>query len=131
MDGSLIRLRPRRDTLSVTQNRTALTTGLDGFIGNNTEHGLFVNQMRLLSRYRYLIDGRPPQAISLSNVEQHNWLGYYTTSSPNPPAFNLAGPLGPGGRAAEETIELRLSRFVGDGFHEDIDVTNFTPKAAT
>jgi glycogen debranching enzyme len=130
MNDSLIRLRPRDDAQYVTQNRTALTTGVDGFIGDDTEHGLFVHQMRLLSRYRYLIDGKPPQAVSLSNVEQHSWLGYYTSPSPNPPAFNLAGPLGPGGRTAEETIELRLSRFVCDGFHEDADLTNFTLNAA-
>src|SRR5438132_14275367 len=103
MNGSLIRLRPRDDMQYVTQNRTALTTGVDGFIGDDTEHGLFVYQTRLLSRYRYLIDGKPPQAVSLSHVEQHSWLGYYTIPSPNAPSFNLAGPLGPGGRTADET----------------------------
>jgi len=126
----LVTLRARPDTLYVTQNRTALATNLDGFVEDGREHGLFVSQTRLLSRYRYLIDGRPPQAISLSNVEQHTWLGYYGVASPNP-AYTESGPLGPGGKLAQETIELRLSRFVSDGFHENVDITNFTTRAAT
>ena len=37
---------------------------------------------------------------------------------------------GPGGATAQHTIELRLSRFVSNGVHEDVDVTNFTQKHA-
>lgn len=123
-----IRLRPRDDTLHVTQNRTALATDLDGFIDGGPERGLFVHQTRLLSRYRYLIDGKPWTPLALSNVEQHSWMGYYIALSPNAapdPRFTI---LGPGGVLAQQPIELRLSRFVGDGLHEDVDITNFTQR---
>jgi hypothetical protein len=74
---NLVQLRPRSDTVVVSQGRTVLSTGRDGFIGDGAERGLFVYQTRLLSRYRYLIDGQPPQPNACSNVEQHSWLGYY------------------------------------------------------
>ena len=73
-DGYLVRLRPRADTLYISQDRTVLATERDGFISDGAEHGLFVHETRLLSRYRYLIDGAPPQPVALSNVEQHTWL---------------------------------------------------------
>src|SRR5918994_6353799 len=97
---SLVTLRVRPDTLYVTQNRTALATAMTGFIEGGSEHGLFIYQTRFLSRYRYAINGQPPQPIALSNVEQHSWLGYYGIPSPNA-AYTEDGALGPGGKLAQ------------------------------
>src|SRR5919108_2247722 len=124
--GHLVRLRPRAETLYVSQDRTVLATERDGFIVDGVEHGLFVHQTRLLSRYRYLIDGQPPQPVALSNVEQHSWLGYYIQL---PPGIDAGEPDHGSGQVAEvsqQTLELRLSRYVGTGFHEDVDLANFT-----
>jgi glycogen debranching enzyme len=124
---SLIRLRPRAGSLYVSRNRSVLATELDGFIHGGPEHGLFVHQTRLLSRYRYRVDGHPPHPVAQSNVDLHNWLGYYLISGVGEP-----GPTdGTGGRpsapeAAQNAVELRLSRAAGDGLHEDVDMTNFT-----
>jgi N-terminal domain of (some) glycogen debranching enzymes len=49
----------------------------DGFLQDGVEHWLFVEQTRLLSHYRLLIDGEPPLPVALSNVSQHGCLGYY------------------------------------------------------
>ena len=84
----LVRLKPRNDTLYVSQGRTVLATERDGFIADGPEHGLFVHQTRLLSRYLYLIDGKSMLPVVLSNYEQHNWLGYYITL---PPGVDDAG----------------------------------------
>ena len=65
MNGSLIQLRPRADTLYVSQGYTSLATERDGFIGDGPEHGLFVHETRLLSCYRWLIDGVLPQPVAL------------------------------------------------------------------
>src|ERR1044071_1720071 len=122
----LVRLRPRDNTLHVSQGRTVLATSRDGFIDGGPEQGLFVHETRLLSRYRYSVDGKPPVPIALSNVEQHSWLGYYITL---PPGIKV-GPADQGsGQMREETqqtLELRLSRYVGDGLHEDADLRNFS-----
>src|SRR5215216_1820996 len=123
----LIRLRPRDDTFYTSQNRTVLATERDGFINDGPERGLFVYQTRLLSRYRYLLNGQPPTPVGLSNVEQHTWLGYYIITSPNEKNAE-EGILGPAGIITQQTIELRLSRQIGDGMHEDVDLTNFTQR---
>jgi glycogen debranching enzyme len=124
----LVRLRTRAETLYVSQNRTVLATRRDGFMNGEPDHGLFVRSTRLLSRYEYRLNGKPMLPTGLSNVEQHTWLGYYV--APAPHAVNDYVTQGPGGASAQETIELRLSRFISDGLHEDVDVTNFTQRTA-
>jgi glycogen debranching enzyme len=124
----LIRLRTRADTLYVSQNRTVLATRRDGFFDAEPDHGFFVRSTRLLSRYEYRLNGKTLFPNGLSNVEQHTWLGYYV--APAPEAADNYATQGPGGSTAQQTIEVRLSRFVSDGLHEDVDVTNFTQRAA-
>jgi glycogen debranching enzyme len=121
----LVRLRPRQATLYVAQGSTVLATERDGFIRGGEDHGLLVHQTRLLSLYRYLINGKEPRPVALSNVEQHTWLGYYIAL---PPGVQEERDYGSGQMEAisQQTIELRLSRYVGEGMHEDVDIMNFT-----
>src|SRR5512146_1431868 len=122
----LVRLRPRDGTTYVSQSRTVMATGRDGFITDNREQGLWIYQTRMLSRYRWLIEGRPPEMTANSNVRQHSWLGYYIASPP--------GILDQGHdeqNPTQQTIELRLSRFIADGMHEDVDITNWTRQEAS
>jgi glycogen debranching enzyme len=122
----LVRLRPRADTLLTSQGRTVLATATTGFIPARSYYGLFSNETRLLSSYACLIDGQEPLPIALSNVEQHSWLGYYIVL---PPGFRSARPDQGSGevpQASQNSLELRLSRYVGQGVHEDVDLTNFT-----
>lgn len=114
----LIRLRPRMDSVHVTQGRTALVTATDGFVYPDGEQGLFSFETRHISEYRYLINGKPPQRVVSSHVRQHTWLGYYIAPPP--------GARGDDADAAQHSVELRLSRYVGDGVHEDLDITNYT-----
>jgi glycogen debranching enzyme len=122
-DQNLVRLRPRTETIYVSKGRTVLATGRDGFLGGGAEQGLFVYETRLLSHYRYLVDGQPFYPVSLSNVEQHSWLGYYI--APAPTALRRSKKFTTYD-SAQQSLELRLSRYVGEGIHEDIDLTNFT-----
>src|SRR5687767_4045363 len=124
----LVRLRTRPDTLYVSQNRSVFATRRDGFIDEGPDCGFFVQSTRLLSRYEYLLNGQRPFPNGLSNVEQHSWLGYYVAAAPDAENNNVTQ--GPGGSSAQHTIEVRISRFVSDGFHEDVDVTNFTQQPA-
>ena len=104
-----------------------LATGPDGVIEHFPGHGLFFGETRLLSRYRYLVDGEAPQAVAISNVEQHSWLGYYISPAPGVQWRQDTGS-GEMEESSEETIELKVSRTVGLGVHEDIDFTNFTQR---
>src|SRR5947207_3799539 len=130
MKDYLIRLRPRDDTLHVSQSNTVFATGRDGFVHPDSNHGLFVHQTRLLSHYRYFIDGQPLHPVALSNVEQHSWLGYYVVL---PPGVREERDPGSGHvqTVSEQTVEVRLSRYAGDGLHEDVDVTNFSQRDAS
>ena len=105
-----------------------LATDLDGLIGDFPRHGLFVGETRLLSRYRYFVDGKRPETVAVSNVEQHSWLGYYISPAPG---ANWKRDTGSGEmeEASEETIELKVSRTIGLGVHEDLDFTNFTQRS--
>jgi glycogen debranching enzyme len=89
------------------------------------QQGLFSHQTRLLSCYRYSIDGKTPQPIALSNVEQHSWLGYYGLIPPG--TENKVEEKS----VAQHTLEMRISRYVGGGVHEDLDLTNFTRFSTT
>jgi glycogen debranching enzyme len=98
-----------------------MATSPDGFVFNHPEHGLWVYESRMLSRYRWLVNGKPPVMAGNSNLQQHSWLAYYIASPANVKDTGLdeSDP-------AQQTIELRLSRQVGPGLHEDVDVTNFS-----
>ena len=111
---SLIGVRPRSSALHVSQGRTVLVTGLDGFVGDAPEHGLFVHETRLVSRFRHLIDGTAPLHVAVSNVEQHSSLGYYITWASRHADEREARP---SAEMAQQALELRLSRFVGGGMH--------------
>ena len=124
MSRYLIRLRPRSDSFYVSKNRTVLATDLHGEVGSFPESGLFVYQTRMLSRYRYFINGQPPHPLALSNVHQNTWMGYYIAAPPGLDPDSRPD-FGPGRLIGAETIEFRVSRFVGDGMHEDIDIVNF------
>jgi glycogen debranching enzyme len=125
----LVRLRPRPAQRYVSQGRTVLATGTDGFIDGGPERGLFVHETRMLSRYGYLIDGVTPEPVALSNVAEHTWLGYYICPPPGRGPYEADQGSGQVQPASQQTVELRLSRFVGGGLHEDVDVTNFTQRA--
>jgi glycogen debranching enzyme len=124
----LVHLRARPDTLYVSQSRVVLATRTDGFFDGEPEKGLFVHQTRMLSRHRFTIDGVPPIPTALSNVGQHSWLGFYIVLAPG---AEKAVDLGSGriDQATQQTLELRLSRYVGGGLHEDVDLTNFTQRS--
>jgi len=128
-DPKLIRLHPREDSFQVSQGRSVLSTNRKGFIAPETANGLFVHQTRMLSRYRWLIDHAEPHAVALANVEQHSWLGYYIQVPPDVDHGQKDHGSGEMSKASEYSVELRLSRSVGYGLHEDIDLTNFTQKA--
>jgi len=125
---SLAKISPRSKTIYCSQGRAVLATNLDGLIGGFPRHGLFVGETRLLSHYRYFVDGKAPQTVAVSNVEQHSWLGYYISPAPGTQWKQDTGS-GEMEESSEETIELKVSRTVGLGVHEDLDFTNFTQRS--
>jgi|GEM_PF-4810232 len=122
----LVRLRPRAETLYVSRGRTVWATDRDGMTRGGREHGLFAYETRLLSRYVIIVDGERPEPVALSNVEQHSWLGYYVTAPPGVDTGEEDSGSGLMQGSARQTLELRVSRYVGGGAHEDLDLTNYS-----
>lgn len=125
---SFARLKPRPKTIC-SHERAILATNLDGVIEDFPKHGLFVGETRFLSHYRYLVDGKAPRTVAVSNVAQHSWLGYYISPAPGAQWKHDTGQ-GEMEESSEKTIELKVSRTVGLAVHEDIDLTNFTQQTA-
>ena len=130
IDLPLARLRPRDELFYVSRSRTVLATARDGLIHGQGSQGLFLHETRLLSLYRYWLNGQRPEPVGVSNIEEHSQIAYYIIESPTANADLYRGALGPGGRASTETIELRLARFVSDGVEEQVTLTNHTQQTA-
>ena len=124
----LVRIRPLSHTLHLSHGRTVLATDRDGVIAPHSPHGLIVYETRLIRTLRYFINGVAPKPNVVSNVEQHSFLGYYLALAPG---AEVAPDTGSGHVPPESQhpLELRISRFAGDGLHEDIDLTNFARHA--
>lgn len=122
VERSLIRLRVREHANYVSLGDTVLATGRAGFI-EGEEEGLYVRQTRLISRYRCLLGRRKPHPVTSSNVRQDSWMGYYIAPAPGE---NSAADGDLVSKAAQQTIELRVSRWVGEGMREELVLTNYT-----
>lgn len=127
----LVRVHPRDDTLSVAQGQTVFATGRDGFISAGSQHGLFVHETRMISFYQYRINGEIPMLAAQSNAQQHSWMGYYVLLTPGIEVQEPDTGSGLVDPASEHTLELRLSRYAGQGLHEDVDLTNYSLQATS
>ena len=120
--GSLIRIRPRLDRVEISRGRTSFVSEHDGRTKKEIPvEGLYVYNTRILSRYDWLMNGKKPKFSCGSQIEQFSWMGYYVQAPENckeTPAEEC-DPL-------QETVELRITRSVGEGMHEEVRLTNHT-----
>jgi glycogen debranching enzyme len=127
----MIRMRPRPFITHISRGRSVIATTLDGRIVDDPDHGLFVHETRLLSRWMYFIDGREPAANAFSTIRQNQWLGYFVTPAPGvtpPPRDEGSGQVP---AASQSPLELSIARLIDDGLHEDIDLTNCTMESSS
>jgi glycogen debranching enzyme len=132
-------LRPAPDRLHLYQNHTVFSTGLDGFIRGG-EQGLFVQEARALSEYRYLIDASEPRPAGISAVSARESLGYYVAL---PPGRRSGAPDDGSGLLVEDTqqtLELTIRRTLtglasgdgpGSGIDEDLTLVNYSDQPTT
>jgi glycogen debranching enzyme len=118
---SLIDLQPRSNTEYISQNRTVLITDREGWITGDSDQGLWIYEARTLSHYRWTINGKPPQLSAFSPVNQNSSIGYYIATPKNWKQTETKDS-----NPAQQSIELRVGRAVGDGLHEDVWLTNHT-----
>ena len=97
-----------------------LTTGLDGYVEPDGDQGLWVYQTRMLSRYCWRINRKIPSFSALSAVEQHRDLAYHIFAPPE--CEHKGSSCDP----AQQAVELRIERQVGEGLLEQVTLTNHT-----
>lgn len=127
IDPGLVQLRVRDQAGYASHGDTVLAMARDGMLADGPDHGLFVHETRMLSVHRFTIDGRAPLPVVLSNVRQDSWLGYYIAPVPGTEGDENSRAQ----RAAQDTLELRVSRVVGEGLHEHFDLANYSQRTAS
>jgi glycogen debranching enzyme len=132
-ESDLIRIRPRPGTTFISRGRCMMATGIDGTVDGTSDahpdHGFFVHETRVLSRWRYTIDGQTPWPNASSCVRQNQWLGYFVIAAPGVPLGEVDSGSGQIPAASQKTLELRVTRTLGDlhddALHEEIALTNY------
>jgi glycogen debranching enzyme len=101
--------------LTINQGSTFMVTDLNGEIAAESEQGVFADDTRFVSYYKIFANGEPWQRLTSSPTAYYAERIYFT----NPPLATEEGDI-LGGQ-----LGLEITRAVGDGIHEDVDVTNY------
>jgi hypothetical protein len=103
----------RRDLVSLVEGATLAISDTTGDIVPPGAQGLFHQDTRFLSRLELLVDGERVESLVARPVDAYS------------ARFVLRLPWsGPG----ESPLVAVRSRFVGDGLHEDLTITNYGPE---
>jgi glycogen debranching enzyme len=102
-------------TLTINQGSTFMVTDLQGEIAANSELGIFARDTRFVSYYSLSADGAPWKLLTSSTISYYRAQIHLTN-----PALSTEH-----GEIAAESILLTVSRSVGDGVHEDLDLVNY------
>lgn len=118
----LIQIQPRPGTVQISRGRTVFVSDGEGSVTkDHPMEGLYVYQTRVLRGYGWRMNAKKPEFSCGSNIDQFCWIGYYVQAPKDCDASRSedCDPL-------QQTIELRLTRSVGEGMHEDVQLTNHT-----
>jgi glycogen debranching enzyme len=100
--------------LTINQGSTFMVTDLNGEIAAESEQGIFAGDTRFVSYYAVFANGEPWTRLTASPISHYAARVYLT----NRPIATEDGDIPAG------VLGLTLGRAVGEGVHEDIDVTN-------
>jgi glycogen debranching enzyme len=114
--------------LTINHGRVFMVTDLDGQIvgsrdgelSGDSELGVFANDTRFVSHYGITVNGRPWTRLSSSTTTHYEERIYLT----NPPLPLLQDEI------PEGTLQLNITRAIGGGIHEDLDITNHGLRSA-
>jgi glycogen debranching enzyme len=100
--------------LTINQGSTFMVTDLNGEIAADSEQGVFAGDTRFVSYYALFANGREWVRLSSSPTNYFAARIYLT----NPAIATEEGEIPAG------TLALSVTRAVGEGIHEDLDLTN-------
>ena len=103
--------------LSINHGATFMVTNLNGEIDVDTEQGVFTDDTRFVSYYATFANGIRWQRLTSAATAYYAARVYLT----NAIVATEDGDIPAG------TLSLVVSRTIGDGIHEDLDLTNYGP----
>ena len=101
--------------LTINNSSTFMVTDLNGEIAADGQHGLFARDTRFISYYSVSANGQSWVRQTSSATTYYSARIHLT----NPQFSTADGEVEPG------TLALVINRSVGDGVHEDLDISNF------
>ena len=101
--------------LTINHSSTFMVTDLNGEIAANSEQGVFASDTRFVSYYRIFANGEP--WIRLASAATASHIARITLTNAT---FTTEV-----GAIPQHTLALVITRAVGEGIHEDLDVTNY------
>ena len=104
--------------IAIHQGQTVLVTEQDGQIGWPSEKGLYFLDTRMVSSWSLYANGEPWDLLNGGAITYHAARIFQT----NRAFLTEDGPI------QARTLGLTLSRHLGGGMHEDIDVSNNSQK---
>lgn len=116
---SRIQLGPPR--ISLAEGTTLYVSAPDGNVYPGEDHGLFVRDTRLLSRYRVRLGRRRWQLVTSAPITHYSAQAFFVN-----PAFDS-----PHGMIRRGTVALILERAIRGGIHEDLEIRNHGSRPAT
>lgn len=105
--------------MTMNDNDRVLVTAPDGAIVDPEEHGLFVRDTRLVSRYELRLNGRAPILLSSAPIRFHS------------ARFELTNETirDADGEIPRQSLWLRIDRTIRGGVHEDLTLTNYAQRS--
>lgn len=107
--------------IAIHQGQTVLISEEDGQINWPSEKGLYFFDTRIVSSWRIYANGEPWELLNGGATSYYASRIYLTNRS----FLTEEGPVPP------RTLGLTLSRSIGGGMHEDLDVINHGMKPVT
>ncbi len=101
--------------LTINQGNTFMVTDLNGEIAADSELGVFADDTRFVSYYAIFANGYPWVRLTSATPMYYAARIYFT----NPKFVTEQGDVPAG------TLSLIISRTIGEGIHEDLDLTNY------
>lgn len=105
----------------MAEGSSIFVTSAAGELDPSEEQGFFVEDTRLLSRYRMRLGSRPWLLVSSAPITHYSAQWFFVN-----PGFES-----PHGLIRRSSLGLHVERTLRGGVHEDIDITNYGIRTAT